>query len=124
MSSKVMAFHLIGSASSNSNMTSHPLDPHDLGRCIRLLDAVPDLRQNLASMTEVSPYWAALITNWDELEKAYRSTEEKVERSLSDGQNARVALYRRMKEIIRLAEEEDFRKKDAPHRAIIAKHSP
>lgn len=50
----------------------HPHDPDDLGRCIRLLEAVPELRPHVPHMAEVSPVWAALVGRWDELEVLYR----------------------------------------------------
>lgn len=47
---------------------SHPLDNGDLGRCTRLLNAVPEWRPRIKEMAGVSPYWAALVPRWDELE--------------------------------------------------------
>jgi hypothetical protein len=49
-----------------------PIDPSDLGRCIGLLDAVPEFRPLLPRMAEVSPLWAAFIEAWTELEGLYR----------------------------------------------------
>lgn len=51
--------------------TDHPYDPSDLGRCIGLLDAVPELRPHLPAMADVSPQWARLVAAWDELEALY-----------------------------------------------------
>lgn len=66
MSSECMALHLSGIC---SNDDSHPHDPDDLGRCMRLLFRVPALRSRLAKMATVSPAWAALVARWDELER-------------------------------------------------------
>src|SRR3972149_8048417 len=48
-----------------------PLDPADLGRCIRLLEIMPDYRARLPEMSAVSPQWAALVNHWDELAALY-----------------------------------------------------
>lgn len=49
-----------------------PRDPADLGRCIRALDALPELRARLQEARGISPQWAALIDAWDEVERLYR----------------------------------------------------
>jgi hypothetical protein len=46
---------------------SHPRDGADLGRCVRLLEAIPEWRVRLGEMASVSPYWAALVPEWDRL---------------------------------------------------------
>lgn len=48
----------------------HPLDPADLGRCIRLIDMV-GYRPRLKELKALSPTWCAMIDNWDKLEKLY-----------------------------------------------------
>lgn len=50
---------------------NHPHDPADLNRCLLLLDAVPELRQDLYKMADVSDIWAKLIKRWDEVEKCF-----------------------------------------------------
>lgn len=49
-----------------------PHDPSDLGRCIRLMEKVPEARERLSEMRTVSPTWAALVDRWEELEALYR----------------------------------------------------
>lgn len=49
-----------------------PRDPADLGRCIGLLKAVPELRERLSEMASVSPSWAALVAEWPRLEILYQ----------------------------------------------------
>jgi len=51
---------------------AHPHDPDDLGRCIRMLDALPELRTALPSASAMSSEWAALVAAWDEIEGLYR----------------------------------------------------
>ena len=46
---------------------SHPRDGADLGRCARLLAAVPEWRPRLPEMATVSEYWAALVPEWERL---------------------------------------------------------
>jgi hypothetical protein len=46
---------------------SSPSDGGDLGRCLRLLELIPEWRARLGEMSSVSPYWAALVKHWDEL---------------------------------------------------------
>ena len=46
----------------------HPHDPDDFDRCLRLLADVPQLRERLHLVAKASPYWAALVARWDEVE--------------------------------------------------------
>lgn len=71
-SSLAMAAILSGNES-RSAFSDHPLDSWDFGRCVRLLDAVPELRERLSMMSSRSAWWAALIAHWDELEALYRA---------------------------------------------------
>jgi hypothetical protein len=64
----------------------YPHDGGDLGRCIGLLEAVPEFRDRLQEMRKVGPEWAALIDHWDELEGMYRTKDDR--------------LYERMQEIL------------------------
>lgn len=53
--------------------TAYPHDADDFGRCLGLLDAVPEYRGRLKKMADVSETWAAIVEIWDELEALYRS---------------------------------------------------
>jgi hypothetical protein len=70
---------------------SHPIDPADFGRCVRLLEAEPLLRPHFPKMAKVSPQWAALVAVWDELEALYRE-------EFRSGQAPK--LYQRMQELL------------------------
>lgn len=48
-----------------------PHDPADLGRCLRLLDAVPEWRDRLGEVAAVYPEWAPLVRDWTEIERLY-----------------------------------------------------
>lgn len=49
-----------------------PHDPGDFGRCVRLLDAVPELRTRLPQLGRTLPEWAPFVNAWAELEALYR----------------------------------------------------
>lgn len=51
---------------------AYPRDPDDFGRCLTLLEAAPSLRENLKDMANEGPEWAALIPQWDQLERLWR----------------------------------------------------
>jgi hypothetical protein len=46
---------------------SHPHDPSDLGRCLRLLEHFPEWKPRLRELCDLSVEWAALILRWDEI---------------------------------------------------------
>lgn len=45
----------------------YPYDIADLGRCLRLLNAVPEARFGLTELGKVSRVWKALDERWDEI---------------------------------------------------------
>lgn len=53
---------------------AYPRDPSDFGRCVRLLDAAPELRQYLDRLegVEHGPAWNAIAREWATLEAWYR----------------------------------------------------
>lgn len=67
-----------------------PSDPGDFARCVRLLDLFPAWRVRITDMGAYSPAWAALVSQWDELETLYRT-------KLPDGPHHR--LWYRMTEL-------------------------
>ncbi len=74
----------------------HPLDPADLGRCLRLLARVPVLQAGFAErMRGVSLPWALLVAAWDELAALM---EEEVGIAWSKGGTA-PRTYARMREL-------------------------
>jgi hypothetical protein len=83
-SSKAMLSVMLGERPKTS--FCYPHDGSDLGRCIGLLDAVPEYRERLAEMKVIGPEWAALIDCWPELEARWRRKDDK--------------LYERMKQIL------------------------
>lgn len=63
MSSKAICYHMLGMPSDGS----YPLDPSDLGRCLRLLELFPEWKPRMGEMARYSEQWAALVERWDEL---------------------------------------------------------
>jgi hypothetical protein len=51
--------------------SSYPHDAYDLGRCLRLLRAIPEWKERLWEMSAVSDYWAALVPAWPQLEALF-----------------------------------------------------
>ena len=73
-----------------------PHDPDDFGRCVRLLEAVPELRPHIPLLTDSrhGSAWNAIAAEWDTLEAWYRE-------DLPTGKSAR--LFARLTDIERLA---------------------
>lgn len=76
LSSKAMAARWWGrrptpSYHANFNPRAHPLDPADLRRCLLLLDFIPEGRNRLDELRELSPAWNAIVDHWDELEDTF-----------------------------------------------------
>jgi hypothetical protein len=60
---------------------SYPHDRGDFGRCVRLLEAIPEWRSDLSPAASIlGPYWRALINKWNEIEAAYRLDEAEAAR--------------------------------------------
>jgi hypothetical protein len=68
-SSKTMAFYL--GFGVRPKDASYPLDPADFDRCLRLLEAVPALREQIPRLAMLSPEWERLAKRWDEVEKCH-----------------------------------------------------
>ena len=50
---------------------SHPHDPADLARCLRLLARFPEWRERLPEMANVGKGWALLLPHWAEVERSF-----------------------------------------------------
>lgn len=78
-SSSALAYHLCYSLNPSSIWTDeasavdHPLDWSDFGRCIKMLDAIPQLRPELHVTRWMSPAWALIGKSFDRLEQSWRA---------------------------------------------------
>lgn len=77
----------------------HPRDSGDFNRCVGLLDAVPEFRERLDLMKQISKEWAILVEHWEELEELLKADKQINPRSAPQ-------TYVRMKELFKLVEEE------------------
>lgn len=80
-SSKFMALVLSGYDPSEF---AYPLDPDDLGRCIRLIRAAPELAQRVHVMSEHGKEWAAVAENWERWVAMYDDDENDLGSQLYD----------------------------------------
>jgi hypothetical protein len=92
ISSKTMVARFEGTS---CQWRGYPHDPDDLGRCIRLLRAVPEYLPRLPEMRAEGPVWAALVDAWWELSDLFLQEEP-------SGRAPK--CYARMQEIIDAAE--------------------
>ncbi len=70
ISSLTMFKHLDGRDFTRGNEWP-PSDPDDFKRCYKLLEAVPQWKDQLHKMKPVSPGWEKLVDNWDKLTEMY-----------------------------------------------------
>jgi len=71
----------------------YPVDGSDLGRCLRLLDLIPEWKPRMGEMRAICPQWAALVDHWDELSAMHAANHKR--------------LYERMQSILRPIENKD-----------------
>lgn len=72
ISSRTIVHVLTGAPLANGR-ADVPHDPSDLGRCLRLLDTVPGLRERLPEVADRYPEWRPLVEHWDELAALYHT---------------------------------------------------
>lgn len=68
VSSKYMASVAItGKVTKSEWLDATPFDAPDLGRCVRLIEKAPTVRNCFPILRQASPVWAAYVDHWDEL---------------------------------------------------------
>ena len=67
ISSETIWAHMVG-VEPRDRSYNYPHDPADLGRCLRLLQRIPEWRPRIGEMSARGPVWAALVARWDDLE--------------------------------------------------------
>ncbi len=50
---------------------NHPCDPDDFKRCYKLLQVIPEWKNELHQLKSLSPVWEKLVDNWDKLTEYY-----------------------------------------------------
>lgn len=70
LSSKTIWAHMMAGMAPERG-ADYPRDVSDLGRCLRLLDRVPEWKPRIQEMAKYGKYWAALVERWDELAAMY-----------------------------------------------------
>ncbi len=73
MSSMALARYMAGidPDREDPDACAYPLDPDDLGRCLRLLERFPEWKERLPEMEALDPVWGALAEHWYELAALY-----------------------------------------------------
>ena len=73
VSSKAMACAIAGLDVDKTWATfgNHPSDPSDFNRCLKFLKAVPEAKEHLHKVAEISKVWAELVERWDEVEQCF-----------------------------------------------------
>lgn len=83
-SSRTMAFIASDIELSNDEINdsfsfglAHPHDSGDFERCLKLIEAVPEVKDSFDVIAKISPSWAALIENWDDIETTFNNEYDK-----------------------------------------------
>jgi hypothetical protein len=67
VSSESLAFEFMGTKRKGASGIGHPHDPADLGRCLRLIHRVPEVRRCVDSLATEDEGWAKCAAVWDEI---------------------------------------------------------
>lgn len=79
VSSKYMASVAIaGSVLKSRWGDATPSDAPDLGRCVRLIEKAPAVRNCFPILRQASAVWAAYVDHWDELTKLWHQGDYRV----------------------------------------------
>jgi hypothetical protein len=68
LSSKAMAFCACDIPFEGNH---NPADPADFNRCLKLISAIPEVKENFHKIAKLSKRWKNLIENWDDLESIF-----------------------------------------------------
>jgi hypothetical protein len=89
MSSKTMFHCLMGHEDFEIN---HPHDPDDFSRCYKLLEQVPEWKNELHKLKPLSKQWSNLVDNWPKLTELYE---------FMCSENVNVGMYEFMQTLIK-----------------------
>ena len=62
--------------------TEYPSDGGDLGRCLRLIEAVPAARAGVDALATISGPWRRLASRWDELAAMHAANDKELYREM------------------------------------------
>lgn len=101
-SSKTIALTALGEKP-NGAETRYPSDGADFGRCYRLLALCPGAQAGLDVLgRDGGPYWAALVSRWADIQKAYLA-------EIADPGRGKSETYKLMRSILDPVEATDPR---------------
>lgn len=89
-SSEAISAHMLGL---ETEYASYPSDPAELGRCLRLLELIPEWKPRIKEMAIYGPGWAGQVEVWEDL---YKTMEKEVGIDWSKGKKA-PETYKAMK---------------------------
>ncbi len=101
----------------------HPAGPLELGMCFELVNAFPEWRPRIGELAELSPEWAALVRQWQEVEKEEeRASLDYMENVLTTNQHSERLnrLYRRVWPVL----SSEFRARKQARRNITMDRTP
>jgi hypothetical protein len=93
LSSKAICAYMLGGAAIAEH--DYPRDPADLGRCLRLLEKVPEWKPRIPEMARFGAVWKGLAERWGDLDSSMR---EEVGINWEKGKSA-ARTYELMKQI-------------------------
>jgi hypothetical protein len=72
ISSEAIAYQIAGIENWRKWHT-HPSDPSDFKRCLKLVNLIPEIRSRLNELRSLSIEWNALVEHWKEVEDCFMS---------------------------------------------------
>jgi len=69
-------FAVLSGIQPRSTKHNWPYDPSDFGRCLRMLERIPEFRPRLKEVPTAMPAWKPMIDAWDQIESFYKSEVE------------------------------------------------
>jgi len=74
----------------------HPHDPDDFKRCYKLLKVIPEWKNELHKLKEISDVWARLVENWGKLTEMYEDNERNQWKTFKE-----IGMYEFMQSLIK-----------------------
>ena len=92
LSSEAIWYRLLQGLKTHYN---HPSDPDDFSRCYKLLKVVPEWKNDLHKLKDLSPAWSNLVDNWDKLVEMFEQNEREGWKNHKE-----IGMYQLMKKLI------------------------